>query len=171
MPFCFHPSHSESFLLIYLIVKNKTLGSMTLCHLFSQLSPAYSVDLASRAIAASTARGDLNISTTLGLSKLHPSSSTPSPEPHPNHTSFLVDTSNWNTTLTELRQSIQQVREDLASSQRRQRKRGHAHGTRSKDKEGQLLHSDDDDLDISEQSLLSRSELSTHTSHSALVHS
>ena len=125
----------------------------------------YSVDLASKAMAASTAR-DLNTSATLGLSKLLPSS-TPSPEPRPNHTSFLVDTSNWNTTLTELRQSIQQVREDLASSQR---KRGRGHGTRSKDKEGQLSHSDDD-LDISEQSLLSRSELSTHTSHSALVHS
>lgn len=128
----------------------------------------YSVDLASKAMAASAVR-DLNTSATLGLSKLLPSS-TPSPEPRPNHTSFLVDTSNWNTTLTELRQSIQQVREDLASTQRKQRKRGRGHGTGSKDKEGQLSHSDDD-LDISEQSLLSRSELSTHTSHSALVHS
>ena len=128
-----------------------------------------SVDLASRAMAVSTTRGDLNTSATLGLSKLHPSSS-PSPEPRPNHTAFLVDTSNWNTTLTELRQSIQQVKEDLASSQRRQRQRGHGHSTRSKDKDGQLSHSDDD-LDMSEWSLLSRSELSTHTSHSTLVHS
>ena len=148
-------------------MKVANFGDLILLHITIDLySHTHSVDMAARAMAASTTRGDFNTSK---LGSLHPSPG-PSPEPRPNHTSFLVDTSNWNTTLTELRQSIQQVREDLATSQRGQPRRGHGHGARSKDKDGHLSHSDDD-LDISEQSLLSRSDLSPHTSHSALVHS
>lgn len=123
--------------------------------------------------------GGGELSTSAALSKLgglHPS---PVSRVHPHTfvTSQLrpmqaphLDTSNWNATLSELRHSIQQVKEDLASAHRRQQKTGPDSNTYTKDKEGHLSHSDND-LDISDQSLLSRSDLSSHTSHSTLVHS
>ena len=125
--------------------------------------------------------GDLNASAALDLSKLgslRPPVATPlphnftssqlrvtSPQPHPH-----LDTSNWNSTLSELRHSIRQVKEELAAgNQRGQRRQGRVHDSERKDK-GHLSNSDDD-LDVSERSVLSRSDLSPHTSHSTMVNS
>ena len=135
-------------------------------------------------VASGMSRGDFNTSALLPkFGSLHPplpSGSTPIVSHHqPTFTSSLVrpssvqpqlDLSNWNATLSELHQSIQQVKEDLASTHRSQRRQDAAgHGASSKAKR-HISHTDDE-LDISEHSTLSRGDLSSHTSRSTLVHS
>lgn len=134
-------------------------------------------------VAGGMSVGDLNTSALLPkFGSLHPqlpSGSTPFVSHYPVFTSThlrpssvqpQLDLSNWNTTLSELHQSIQQVKEDLASTQRsQQRQEAASRGASSKAKR-HLSHTDDD-LDISEHSTLSRGDLSSRTSRSTLVHS
>ena len=74
----------------------------------------------------------------------HPSPGTPS---HPH-----IDNSKWNRALSELQQSIKQVRQGLGQQQ-------------PEDVQSRS------DGDTSEHSLFSRGDLSHHSSHSTLVHS
>ena len=76
-----------------------------------------------------------------------------------------VDMTNWNATVSELHTSIRQMKDDLVRVQRSQQKLK-AGGPKLS------VRDSDDDLDFSEQSLLSRSDLSPLSSqHSTLVHS
>ena len=120
--------------------------------------------------------GDLNASAALDLSKLgslRPPVATPLPHnltPSPLRPSSQpqMDSSNWNHTLSELRHSIRQVKEELAAGNQKGRW-GRDHETSGRDK-SQSSNSDDD-LDISERSVLSRSDLSPRTSRSTMVNS
>ena len=119
---------------------------------------------------------DLNASAALDLSKLgslRPQVATPLPRnltssPLRPSSQLQLDSSNWNHTLSELRHSIRQVKEELAAgNQKGQHGRGHK---TSRGDKGQSSNSDDD-LDISERSVLSRSDLSPRTSRSTMVNS
>ena len=156
------------------------------CHLHAWPDLPYSIECDINIICTSLALsrfdmvargvniGDLNASAALDLSKLgslRPPVATPLPHnltPSPLRPSSQpqLDTSNWNHTLSELRHSIRQVKEELAAGNQ---KGGRGHDTSRKDK-SQLSNSDDD-LDISERSVLSRSDLSPRTSHSTMVNS
>ena len=124
---------------------------------------------------------DLDVSTALPpkLSSLRPLPASPVP-PSTHHTSHgfaspslfkpslhvppQVDASNWNATVSNLQHSIRQMKDDLASIQKSQLNQKPSGRKTS-------LKDSDDDLDISEQSLLSRGDLSPRPTHSTLVHS